>query len=434
MPEANEPLISYAQNCEDIVLWRALSHIKNGFYIDVGANHPIEDSVTQLFYEKGWRGINIEPLKECYELLRTQRPLDKNLQVAISDMPGESVFYQVEFPRAKISTLNSDLAKSYFKSKYEFHEKKINTTTLDLILSEHPIDNIHFLKIDVEGEEKSVLSGLNLQLYRPWIIVIEAISPDSLLKNHDNWERIFLNNGYEFVLFDGINRFYLANEHSELRKFINYPAVSILDRFITLKHKLILEDHQDKENEIKILKIENEYLQSKNKHLQSNLKQIKSELSKIHAGIGWKIARSFHHWLELTLELFLIIKFFFFLFLKALVRMVAKISFARRLFNYFKLKYPNFYEYSTKHRGKIVYNSSIFFLLNQSPLLKKIAKRIYFQFPRFSKFLLKFLKIFNTDNLDLSFKHISKEKIELQDEINAFLNDLKIEIVGNKFK
>ena len=42
--------VSYAQNYEDVMLWRALKHVKKGFYVDVGANDPKFDSVTQAFY------------------------------------------------------------------------------------------------------------------------------------------------------------------------------------------------------------------------------------------------------------------------------------------------------------------------------------------------------------------------------------------------
>lgn len=54
-------MISYAQNFEDVMLWRALKHVKKGFYVDVGAWSPDNDSVTRFFYENGWHGINIEP-------------------------------------------------------------------------------------------------------------------------------------------------------------------------------------------------------------------------------------------------------------------------------------------------------------------------------------------------------------------------------------
>jgi hypothetical protein len=68
--------ISYAQNYEDVMLWRALKHVQHGFYIDVGANDPTDDSVTKAFYVRGWRGINVEPLKLHHQDLLEARPLE----------------------------------------------------------------------------------------------------------------------------------------------------------------------------------------------------------------------------------------------------------------------------------------------------------------------------------------------------------------------
>ena len=81
--------ISYAQNHEDVMLWRALKHVQNGFYIDVGANHPSDDSVTRAFYERGWSGINIEPLSLHMAQLKADRPRDINLQFAVGVEDGE---------------------------------------------------------------------------------------------------------------------------------------------------------------------------------------------------------------------------------------------------------------------------------------------------------------------------------------------------------
>lgn len=74
--------VSYAQNCEDVILWRALRHVEHGFYIDAGANDPDMDSVTKAFYERGWRGINIEPIEEWHERLKAHRP-----QILILHLP-----------------------------------------------------------------------------------------------------------------------------------------------------------------------------------------------------------------------------------------------------------------------------------------------------------------------------------------------------------
>ncbi|MDT9694257.1 hypothetical protein Q5762_39180, partial [Streptomyces sp. P9(2023)] len=72
-------IVSYAQNFEDVMLWRALGHIENGFYVDIGAQHPTIDSVSKAFYERGWSGINVEPVDEYITLLQAERGRDINL-------------------------------------------------------------------------------------------------------------------------------------------------------------------------------------------------------------------------------------------------------------------------------------------------------------------------------------------------------------------
>ena len=67
--------ISYAQNFEDVMLWRALRGVENGSYIDVGAADPEVHSVTAAFYKRGWRGVNVEPNGEFFDKLRERRPL-----------------------------------------------------------------------------------------------------------------------------------------------------------------------------------------------------------------------------------------------------------------------------------------------------------------------------------------------------------------------
>jgi 2-polyprenyl-3-methyl-5-hydroxy-6-metoxy-1,4-benzoquinol methylase len=75
---------------------------------------------------------------------------------------------------------------------------------------------VHFLKIDVEGAEKDVLAGADLQHQRPWIVVIEATAPMTGAPTHDKWESLLTAPGYRFVLSDDLNRYYVADEHAEL--------------------------------------------------------------------------------------------------------------------------------------------------------------------------------------------------------------------------
>lgn len=90
------PLISYAQNLEDVMLWRALGHLPTGFYVDVGANDPEIDSVTKLFYDAGWNGINIEPIKRHWEKLSLERPRDINIPIAAGNKNGQIEIFDSE--------------------------------------------------------------------------------------------------------------------------------------------------------------------------------------------------------------------------------------------------------------------------------------------------------------------------------------------------
>ena len=87
---------SYAQNFEDVILWRALKHIENGTYVDVGAYDPVEDSVSLAFYQRGWRGVHIEPVPTVAERIRNARTDETVIEAAISTLAGPTVLYAFE--------------------------------------------------------------------------------------------------------------------------------------------------------------------------------------------------------------------------------------------------------------------------------------------------------------------------------------------------
>ena len=82
---------------------------------------------------------------------------------------------------------------------------------------------VHFLKIDVEGAEGTVLEGIDLECIRPWIILVESTEPNSPVTAHHNWEELLTSRRYEFVYFDGLNRFYISEEHANLRPAFSVP-------------------------------------------------------------------------------------------------------------------------------------------------------------------------------------------------------------------
>ena len=221
-------IISYAQNREDILLWRALRDVPDGFYIDIGAQGPTQDSVTRAFYERGWHGINVEPVQGHFDNLCDERPRDLTLQMAIGDRAGRTTLY--EFPDTGLSTLLKRVALRHQSTGLRFVERRIPTMTLTALWENLVKGEVHFLKIDVEGYEPQVLSGMSLARFRPWIMLIEATEPRTSEETWHKWEDQILDSKYEFVHFDGLNRWYLAAEKSQLKKRFGAPP-NVFDRF-----------------------------------------------------------------------------------------------------------------------------------------------------------------------------------------------------------
>jgi FkbM family methyltransferase len=222
------PFISFAQNFEDVMLFRALKHVQHGTYIDVGANDPVFLSVTKAFYERGWRGINIEPERKVYEKLKLDRPEDINLQVAAASSSGSLRFFELV---DGLSTMDSEIASGHARRGFTVTDYMVPTKSLDAICSELDVRQVHFMKVDVEGYESSVLEGISLTSVRPWIIVVEAIEPISREPSHEKWEPLLTTRGYKFAYFDGLNRFYVAEEHASLQNAFSTPP-NVFDDFI----------------------------------------------------------------------------------------------------------------------------------------------------------------------------------------------------------
>ena len=221
--------VSYSQNSEDLVLWRALRHIENGTYVDVGAADPTEFSVTRAFYDRGWSGFNIEPAPHYVQLLREERPRDVTVEMCAGAQPGTVTLHLV--PDTGLSTMVDDHLAVIADQHFDVVDLEVEMRRLDVILVDNGYDgrDIHFLKVDVEGAEEQVLLGIDFTVWRPWVVVVEATEPLSTAPSHVAWEHLLLEAGYEFCLFDGLNRFYVATEHEELRPALSYPA-GVFDR------------------------------------------------------------------------------------------------------------------------------------------------------------------------------------------------------------
>lgn len=237
------PFVSYAQNQEDVVLARALHPDgRGGSWVDVGAGDPVLDSVTAAFAERGWRGVNVEPLPREHERLCAARPADTNLRVALGATAGRGKLFvepaeqqERPDPDAPIdrgaSTMVPELAKRYRADGQEFTPIEVPIWTLAQVVADHVAGPVDFLKVDVEGFEREVLAGADWSSFRPRVVVMEATVPKSDEPAHEGWEPMLFEVGYRFAMFDGLNRFYAHADEPALLQALAIPA-NVFDDFV----------------------------------------------------------------------------------------------------------------------------------------------------------------------------------------------------------
>lgn len=225
--------MSYAQNFEDVVLWRALSDVKNGCYIDIGANDPVLDSVSRSFYEKGWRGIHVEPIRFYADRLRIDRPNEIVIEAAVSTKGSDISLY--DFPGTGLSTANREIAERHISDHRKHAKISVPTISLKQVMERASLPDIHWLKIDVEGAEADVLESWADGEARPWVIVVEATLPNSQIASFADWEPQLTQRGYTYVHFDGLNRFYVHSSKKRLASKIAMPP-NYHDNFAISEH------------------------------------------------------------------------------------------------------------------------------------------------------------------------------------------------------
>ena len=145
---------------------------KGGYYVDVGCNHPTFLSNTYGLYRKGWRGLCIDANSELIEKYQLFRPKDRAVCKLISDSPGERTFYEVQ--NHVLSTTEEEFLDEYRKEGLIIKNRLMQTHTLTEVLENEKAPlSFDLLTIDVEEHDFRVLKSLDLNRYRPRLIVIE---------------------------------------------------------------------------------------------------------------------------------------------------------------------------------------------------------------------------------------------------------------------
>lgn len=216
-------MLCYTRNFEDVMIQRVLQAVQKGCYIDVGASVPEGDSNTFALYQQGWRGLCVEPLEYAH-FWQQSRPRDIFINGAAGSQAGELTLY-VYNQAQQISTGNLQTVAHLKQFNMQpTHQRQVPVHTLSTLIDTHLGERpIHLLSIDVEGMEREVLLGLNTQRHRPWLVVVESVKTGVREVNYQGWEPLLIQAGYQMSYFDGVNRFYLAQEQRHLLTHFALP-------------------------------------------------------------------------------------------------------------------------------------------------------------------------------------------------------------------
>lgn len=196
---------SYSQTGEDRIIGSLLGDI--GFYVDVGCNHPQAFSNTFFLYKKGWTGIAIDANEGLIQKHRELRKKDTSICAAVSNEEQEVVF--TDFENALVSSLDADHISKWEKIRSVKEKRIVTTKLLGNILANYEVP-CHFdlLCIDVEGHDFEVLSSLDLNSYRPKLIVIEMHGFDLLDPNVNDIYTYLSANHYKMIGYIVMNGYF----------------------------------------------------------------------------------------------------------------------------------------------------------------------------------------------------------------------------------
>ena len=175
---------SFSQEGEDIIIDRLLEHQSKGFYVDIGAHHPIRFSNTWKFYSMGWQGINIDAMPGSMRLFDKFRPKDINVEAAISDKAGTLTYYIMS--DKALNTLDKNVAESCIRAGYSIvEEKQLQTYTVDSLLEKYlpSGQSIDFMDIDIEGMDHAVEESVDWLKWRPKIVLLECDDVNEKIEN-----------------------------------------------------------------------------------------------------------------------------------------------------------------------------------------------------------------------------------------------------------
>ncbi len=201
---SEDKIESYAQWGDDVLVWEHFGKKTDGVFLEAGANHPTSLSQTYLLEKRGWTGVLVEPVPECCEKLRAERPGSQVFQNALGS-PEQRGKLKFSIPGG-VSQLTSALTDDQEVSAGD-QVFEAELMTLTELLDAAGVSGLDFLSLDLEGMELEALQGLDFKRFKPALVIVED-RLDNLSRHH-----YLKGNGYKLVLRNGSNHWYVPVAH-----------------------------------------------------------------------------------------------------------------------------------------------------------------------------------------------------------------------------
>lgn len=199
--------ISFSEFAEDINILNHFKWVNNGIYIDVGANHPINNSVTFLLYIKGWSGICIDGNSDHIGLYKKYRPKDIALTELISNENAEVEY--IKYRHDKLNTIVQDSIQDWNKELITSREIRRTRHLADVLHDVWPDGkDIDLLSVDTEGADLKVLQSHDFAKFPVKYIVVEMHGFNMHMLEENLIYNYLHEKGYILDSFSGLNGYF----------------------------------------------------------------------------------------------------------------------------------------------------------------------------------------------------------------------------------
>lgn len=201
----------YSQCGEDAVIIEAFADKRTGFFVEIGCIDGWRFSNTLALERLGWDGLCVEAHPGYIDALRANRPSSRVVHAAAGDVDRKGVAF-FQNARGSLSTLDASLEAEYaerFGAFFSgFDETTVPMRSLTSMLDELGGRTPNVVSIDAEGCDHLVVRGLDLDRYRPDLVLVEADEPGQA----EEIRRAFEDAGYQPPLTMQANHFFFLEQ------------------------------------------------------------------------------------------------------------------------------------------------------------------------------------------------------------------------------